>query len=200
MQAAIDQFRSNVQRVRSLGLIHQALNGQTTQALDLSDILRSEWVMAVSALDHYMHELVKLGMLEAYHGNRAQTDAFLRFRITLSSTLQAISASGNDDWLEDQIIANHGHLSFQDPDKIADGVRLISGVPLWDEVASRLGTTSQDTREQLRLIVNRRNQIAHESDLDPSYPGILWPINPNMADDAVTFIENVAEAIYAFVT
>ena len=200
MQAAIDQFRSNVQRVRSLGLIHQALNGQTTQALDLSDILRSEWVMAVSALDHYIHELVKLGMLEAYHGNRTQTDAFLRFQITMNSTLQAVRASGNDDWLEGQIRSSHGHLSFQSPDKIADGVRLISGVPLWDEVASRLGTTSQDTREQLRLIVNRRNQIAHESDLDPSYPGILWPINPNMADDAVTFIENVAEAIYAVVT
>ena len=200
MQAAIDQFRGNLQRVRALGSIYQALNAQTTQALDLSDILRSEWVMAVSALDHYIHELVKLGMLEAYHGNRTQTDAFLRFQITMNSTLQAVRASGNDDWLEGQIRSSHGHLSFQSPDKIADGVRLISGVPLWDEVASRLGTTSQDTREQLRLIVNRRNQIAHESDLDPSYPGILWPINPNMADDAVTFIENVAEAIYAVVT
>ena len=39
--------------------------------------------MAVSALDHYIHELVKLGMLEAYRSNRAQTDALLRFRISL---------------------------------------------------------------------------------------------------------------------
>ena len=199
MQAAIDQFRGNLQRVRSLGSIYQALNAQTTQALDLSDILRSEWVLAVSALDHYIHELVKLGMLEAYRGNRAQTDALLRFRITLSSTLQAINASGNDDWLEDQIIANHGHLSFQNPDKIADAARLISGVSLWNEVAARLGETSQDTREQLRLIVNRRNQIAHEADLNPSYPGVLWPIDFNMADGAVTFIENLAEAIHAVV-
>ena len=80
MQAAIDQFRRNIQRVRNLGAIYQALSAQTTQALDLSDLLRSELVMAVSALDHYIHELVRLGMLEAYQGNRVQTDASCGFK------------------------------------------------------------------------------------------------------------------------
>ena len=39
MQAAIDQFRRNIQRVRNLGSLHQVLTSQTTPALDLSDIL-----------------------------------------------------------------------------------------------------------------------------------------------------------------
>ncbi len=199
MQTAFDQFCGNIQRVRSLGAIYQALNAQTTPALDLTDILRSEWVMAVSALDHYVHELVKLGMLEAHRGKRDQTDAFLRFPIALSGTLQAINAAGNDDWLEEQIRTSHGHLSFQNPDKIADAIRLISGVSLWNEVAAQLGTTAQNVGDRLRLIVNRRNQIAHEADLNPSYPGVLWPIDFNMADSAVTFIENLAEAIHAVV-
>ena len=108
---------------------------------------------------------------------------------------------GNDDWLEEQIRTSHGHLSFQNPDNIADDIRLISGVSLWNEVCCSTGRLQpQDMLENsLRLIVNRRNQIAHEADLNPSYPGVLWPIDLNMADSAVTFIENLAEAIHAVV-
>ena len=199
MQSAIEQFRANIQRVHALGSIYQALNAQTTEALDLSDLLRSEWVMAVSALDHYVHELVKLGMLEIYRGYRPQTDAFSQFQITLGSALQAVNSPGNHEWLEDQIRARHSHLSFQTPDNIANAIRLISPESLWSEVAAKLIRTPQDTRERLSLIVNRRNQIAHESDMDPTYLNTRWPINYNQVNDAVTFIENLAEAIHAVV-
>ena len=101
MQAAIEQFRQNIQRVRNLGSIYQALSSQTTEALDLSDLLRSELVMAVSALDHFVHELVRLGMLEAYRGDRARTDALLRFQITLSSAMEFLNTQGSDNWLEE---------------------------------------------------------------------------------------------------
>ena len=199
MQAAIDQFRRNIQRVRNLGAIYQALSAQTTQALDLSDLLRSELAMAVSALDHYIHELVRLGMLEAYQGNRVQTDAFLRFQITLSGALEAVNAQGNDGWLEDQIRTSHSYRSFQTPDNIADAVRIVSDVQLWDSVATQMGAPPQNIRAQLRLIVNRRNQIAHEADIDPSLGGRLWPIDLTGADEAVTFTERLAEAIYTIV-
>ena len=61
MRAAINQFRTNIERVRNLGTIYKALNAQTTDILDLSDLLRAELVMAVSAFDHYIHEIVRLG-------------------------------------------------------------------------------------------------------------------------------------------
>jgi len=60
MQTVINQFRTNISRVRNLGSIFGALNSQTTSVLDLSDILRAELVLAVSALDHFIHELVRL--------------------------------------------------------------------------------------------------------------------------------------------
>ena len=202
MQAAIDQFRRNIQRVRDLGSIYQALNSQTTIALDLSDLLRSELMMAVSALDHYVHELVRIGMLDVYLGNRTPTDAYLRFQIPLGSALQATATQDatNPEWLEDRIRIQHGYRSFQTPDNIAEAIRLVSDVQLWNEVAATMATTSQDVREQLRLIVDRRNQIAHEADVDPSYGGRLWPIDPSLADGTVTFIERIAEAIYAVVS
>ena len=199
MQAAIDQFRDNIQRVRSMGSIYLALNNQTTQALDLSDLLRSQWVMAVSALDQYVHELVRLGMLESYHGKRPQSDSFLRFPVVMERTLQGINSLGKDDWLDNQIRASHGHRSFQTPDNIADAVRLISDVQLWNAVATHLGLTRQYIRERLTLIVGRRNQIAHEADIDPSYGGRLWPISFAMVDEAVVFIEQLGGAIHTTV-
>lgn len=173
-----------------------ALEAQTTSALDLSDLLRAELVLAVSALDHYIHELVRLGMLEAYNGNRPQSQACLRFQVTLSGAQLGISNPTNDEWLEDQIRTSHSYQSFQDPDHIADAIRLISDVQLWNEVAYALKLPYQDIRTTHKLIVNRRNQIAHEADMSISYPGSRWPIDAKMVDEAVDFLERLAETIF----
>ena len=61
-------------------------------ALDLTDLLRSQIVMVVSALDHYIHEITRIGMLEVYDGKRPQTPAFLRFQVKMEATLQGIAA------------------------------------------------------------------------------------------------------------
>ena len=196
MQAAIDQFRTNVERVRNLGSIVRILGSQTTTALDLSDILRAELVLAVSALDHYMHELTRLGMLDAYQGGRLRSQSFTRFQVSIASVLLGISDPSNDNWLEQEIRSRHGHRSFQNPDNIADAVRLISDVQVWNEVALYIGSSVSDIKERLNMIVNRRNQIAHEADINPSYPMMRWPIDESMIDSAVDFIEQIAEAIY----
>ncbi len=177
MQAAIEQFRLNIRRVRDLGSIYQILSAQTTQALDLSDVLRSELIMGVSALDLYVHELVRLGMLEVFNGARIPTDAFLRFQVTLDGTLKAVANPGNSEWLDQEIRTRHGHRSFQDPEDIANAIRLVSGSRLWNEVATHLSSTPEDIRTRLKLIVDRRNKIVHEADVDPSYAGAgLWSI------------------------
>lgn len=196
MQSAIDQFRANIGRVRNLGAIYKVLKAQTTEAIDLSDILRVELVMAVSALDHYVHELVRLGMLEVYRGNRAETPAFLRFSVSLESVRQGIITPMSDSWLEDEIRTRHSWQSFQQADKIADAIRLISEVKLWEEVANRLGKVPQDVKRQLNLVVDRRNKIAHEADMDPTVPNSRWPIDEALVDDAINFIEQIAETIY----
>ena len=79
---------------------------------------------------------------------------------------------------------------------IADAIRLVSDVKLWEEVAARLSRTAQDVKEQLNLIVERRNKIAHEADMDPTLPGRQWLIDTTLVNEAIDFIENVAEAVY----
>jgi len=204
MQLAIEQFRLSIARVRDLIAIHNSLKSQTTSALDVSDILRAALVLTVSALDYYIHEVVTLGMLEIYRGQRSEPSptpnssqsAFSRFKVSLNGARQErLIAISIGSWLENEIQQNYG--SFFEPDKIAEAIRLISAKKLWEEVASKLNKPAKDIKSQLSIIVDRRNKIAHEADIDPSYGiGSRWNIDENLVNDAVTFIEQLVENIH----
>ena len=67
----------------------------------------------------------------------------------------------------------------------------ISDKKLWDEVGAQMGKPKSEDikqiKEQLSFIVERRNKIAHEADIDPSYNiGQRWPIDEDMVNDDVT--------------
>jgi hypothetical protein len=64
MQSALNAFANNLERVRYLHALHASFSGRVTAVVGLSDLLRAEVVLAVSALDHYIHELTRVGMLE----------------------------------------------------------------------------------------------------------------------------------------
>ena len=196
----LEQFRENIKRVQDLGGLYDVLSQQTTSALDLTDLLRSQIVMVVSALDHYIHGITRIGMLEVYDGKRPQTPAFLRFQVTMEATLQGIAAEREDNrWLDEEIRRNHGHRPFQQPNKIVDAIRLFSTCKLWPSVASELNLKVEDVKAQLQLILDRRNQIVHESDLDPSSPGNRWGISFSDSVKAINFIQELGEAIHVVV-
>lgn len=199
MLSAIHHFHENINRVRQLGGLYKALCHLTTPAIDATDILRAQIVLAVSALDHYIHEVTRLGMLEVFNGVRPRTEAFLRFQITMDAAMTGLAGGGGNSWFETEIREKHGYLAFQYPDKIADAIRLLSSCELWQRVASILNLPVQDVKSNLRLIVERRNKIAHEADLDPSYPGTRWPINPDDVENAIDFIEKVCKTIHSVI-
>jgi hypothetical protein len=246
MLSVLDQFRASIARVRDLISIHNSVKAQSTSALDLSDILRAALVLAVSALDYYVHEVVTLGILEIHRGQRSEPSpspnssqsAFSRFQVslggarkerliamdiaswleneiqqsqgyaflqqshTVSSLLPAITSCvmdklNNSSWLEDEVRERLGYQSFQQPEKIAEAIRSISDKKLWDEVSTKLGVPTKDVKQQLSAIVDRRNKIAHEADIDPTYGiGSRWYIDEVLVNDAVNFIEQVVESIH----
>lgn len=186
-------------RARNVGGLYQALHHLTTPAVDASDLLRIQIVLACSALDHYVHELSRLGMLEILAGIRPKTPAFLKFRVSLETVLGSESLPAGSAWLDSEIRERHSFLSFQHPDKIADAIRLCSPITLWQEVSRVLGIPEAAVKERLRQIVDRRNKIAHEADMDPSFPGARWPIGETDVNTALDTIEKVCEAIHSVV-
>ncbi|MEH2468375.1 HEPN domain-containing protein [Nostoc sp.] len=127
---------------------------------------------------------------------------FLQQSHTISGLIPAISNSilnrlNNTSWLEDEIRERLSYQSFQQPDKIADAIRQISDKKLWDEVASKMSKPPKEIKQQLTLIVDRRNKIAHEADIDPTLNiGNRWYIDESMVSDTVDFIEQVVESIH----
>lgn len=199
MHKAIQQFQSNIERVRSLGGLYLSLARLTTPVIDATDILRAQIVLTVSALDHYVHEITRLGMIEVFNGLRQPTNAFRHFQVTIGAVIIGLETTGDSSWFEQEIREKHSFLAFQYPDKIADAIRLFSPCELWPSVASKFGLSVQDVKIRLQLIVERRNKIAHEADLDPSYPGTCWPITHSDAENAVKFIERLCDHIHSLV-
>jgi len=198
MHRAIKQFHQNIVRVRGLGGLFEALDTLTTPAVDATDVLRAQIVMAVSALDHYVHELTLLGMLEVYSGVRPATSSYLRFEAPVATAVPGVTAGGSA-WFEAGIREKHGFLSFQQPDKVSAAIRLFSPCELWPTVSAAMGVSTDTVKKRLRLVVDRRNKIAHEADLDPSYPGVRWPISLSDVSGVVDFIETICQHVHAAV-
>ena len=183
-------------RARELGKLAAAVGKIITPAIDVSDMWRAQVVLGVSALDHFVHEMARLGMIETAKGTRPKTDAFLRFELPLDAVDLGLAGNAHELWLGEAVREKHSWLSFQHPDKIAEAIRLISPIKLWEEVGKELGLPGQDIKVRLGLVVDRRNKIAHEADMDPTNPGFRWPITDVMVSDALDFIDRVAEAIH----
>jgi hypothetical protein len=200
MHSALVQFGDNLRRARELGTLAVAVSSITTVAIDVTDMWRAQIVLGVSALDHFVHELTRLGMIDASKGNRPRTDGFLQFQLSLAAVERAFKGEPHETWLGDAVRDSHSWLSFQRPEKIADAVRLISPVKLWEEVGKELNQPAKDVKLRLDLIIERRNRIAHEADMDPANPGFRWPITETLANDAVLFLEKVGQAIFKVTT
>lgn len=193
MNSSVIHFNNRIQEIKDLTSTIDHIDGMTTTALDISDLYRSQIVLTVSALDHFIHEFVLEEMMETYNGRRIPAPAFNKFPIPIS-TVQGSVPSNNI--ISSHIRQKHSWLSFQDPDKIVDAIRLISDLKLWEEVAPSFSLSAGDTKAQLKLIVDRRNKIAHESDLDPSNPGVKWPISTTDVRNLIDFIEKVGNEIF----
>lgn len=135
MQSALDQFRISIARVRDLISIHNSVKAQSTTALDLSDILRAALVLAVSALDYYVHEVVTLGMLEIHRGQRSEPNpprnssqsAFSRFQVSLGGARQErLIAMDIASWLKNEIQPSQGSSFLQQSHTVSALLPVIS--------------------------------------------------------------------------
>ncbi|MFZ2969084.1 MAG: HEPN domain-containing protein [Sulfuricurvum sp.] len=197
METAKIHFEQNIVRVKNLGKLHQAIADKSINELDSSDILRAQYVMLVSALDHFIHEIVRIGILEIYNTKRKPTEEFKKFIFATDENVllkKAILEDKNNTWLDHQVRHRNGFKSFQQADKIEEAILLIDRRNLWSELTLLLKEDKEDLKKQLNLIVERRNQIAHEADIEPTYKE-LREIKTEDVEDSIAFIEKIVNSI-----
>ena len=112
-----------------------------------------------------------------------------------------INNPGSQNLIEEEISTRNSYFSFQSPDKISEALSLVSNKKIWKELEDVLPEygTSSDIQTRLKIIVDRRNKIAHEADIDPSSPPSRWPITRQMTTESVEFIEKIGIKIYDIV-
>lgn len=195
-------FDKGISRVRNIDSLFVHLTTHLGfNPNDVSDLLRSEIVYSISSFDRLIHDLIKIGMIESFNGLRTPTNSYKNFNITLSQFDAINNASiPPAEFIFDQTItSSHKHLSFQDPDKVSEGLSLIwHENHKWQKIATEIGTTSHNLRTELKNIVIRRNQIVHEGDFD-LFTGNIQTITHSDTNEAVDFIEILGTTIYDLV-
>jgi hypothetical protein len=193
---AYEEFHRHMRSARHTAGTASALRAQVTSALQVDDLLRGSLVQAVSALDRYVHEEVRIRLLQHFEDDSAPS-AMLRFQVPLSAILRYRN-EGGVAWLDEVVRARHSFLSFQSPDKIADAIRLVSDGEFWNDVAQTIGRPAQTLKQELKLIVARRNAIAHESDISPVPPYDQNVISVDDVTGTLTFVDELVSAIHSF--
>lgn len=188
--------------------MHAYIAANVAKVVQPEEILRAEWVARVSALDLYVHEFVAQRMLAIFEGTRPKTPAFQAFRLP-TETVDRIRAAATpveaSAAFDLEVRRQLGFTTYQDPEKIAEGIRLCSAVELWNSIALHQGATeptkaelAKHLKRTLSAIVERRNKIAHEGDLQPSLiPVVPWPISQADLATVSAFIEKLVLSIDA---
>ena len=201
MTSAYQDFQILIRDTRNTSVLYDYLHDYMNAPLDYSDLLRWQWAQSVSALDKLLHDLIRIGMREAFSGTRQSTAAFNAFSIDII-TLQRIKQNplSKEIEFEKYVSAKHAQLSFQMPEKIAGGLALIwTEQHKWQAIAVQMGRTEVDVKTELTNIVTRRNQIVHQGD----YAASGQPrqnIEKADTERTVNFIEQLGTAIYTLVS
>ena len=205
----IDQFKEVWARCDHLSVIHAFLARNVASALQPDEILRAEWAARVSALDLYVHELVAQRMVAIFEGKLPSCPGFSAFTVPTETMDRVRTAASPTDASAAFDLTVRDQLSrktFQFPEDIASGVRLCSGIALWNEVALHLGATPQTkdedakrVKKELTQVVGRRNKIVHEGDLQPTVPRTPWPVSQADVAFVTQFVSALVYAIDAVV-
>jgi hypothetical protein len=193
------------QRCELFAALHGYMSNRATAALQPDELLRAEWAARVSALDLYVHEVVAQNLSKIFDGTRPCCPGFVKLQVSSDALMRIQSATTAADRMtafDLEVRTKLSRVTYQYPDDIADGVRLVSPCKLWNEVALKLGATpatvgaeKQSVKKRLSLIVDRRNKIVHEGDLQPTVPRVPWPISRADVSDVATFIGDIVSAI-----
>jgi hypothetical protein len=162
-------FQSSMRSAEDLTGLYDYLLKTHSVPFPFDDLLRAQVMYVLSAFDKLAHDLIRIGMVQTYLGKRPSTEKFRMETITIELHSDIISASIPPAELlfEAAISRKLGFLSFQDPDKLADGLSLIwPEKHKWRTIADKIGMPVNEARTTLKLISMRRNAIVHESDID----------------------------------
>ena len=155
----LKQFNSSIEVVRQKDEIIQFLSAHGQSTLE---IRQSQIILLMSALDLYIHDIVKYCIIQKFNGNQTKTKQYKELLIPMQSVELAIQNPESSDWLDEVITSINQYKSFTSYGKIknqleAVGLKSKKFNELVSKTESDFGVS--DLIEKLRSL---RNRLAHQ--------------------------------------
>ena len=197
-------FDESYTRIKNIHSLYLYLTEQSNFKHEIvEDLLRSEIVGIVSALDKFISDVIVFGVMDCFRNSKNKLDALSNLKLTfLEFNLYFLSTSDEYlkyDNLEKLLRTRLKQLTFQEPEKIANGLSFFWNEPnKWKKISVLMNQNEKSTKIKLKNIVTRRNQIVHEADHD-LYNRCLQPITPQYASESVEYINNLVDSIFKLI-
>lgn len=167
LSAITNRFTNNLSSIKAQFELVEQLKAEGN--MQYKDILRSQIVFLDSALDFFMHEVTKYGMVQIFQGVWAKTERYDNFSIRLGEISDILRNPEQENWFLDIVNDSYAEETFMSADSVIGQLNLI-GVK-WQSIADRAfyeqGSTiptKDKFKSTLNTLFRRSNQIAHQAD------------------------------------
>ena len=191
---ATTTFEHAIERACQMVALFDALSALRPREPANDDALRSAYFFAVSSFDFFAHELAAVEAKHRFTKGLRTRNIHLPMEVMTIAEIGARIATA-----EVHVRQANSYKAFVDPGKLAELLSCYCLKP-WDKLAILINSsvseaerrTVEDIKGQLKSIWKRRNQIAHEADVNPTLAGVsLWPIDKTDAEITIAFISLV---------
>lgn len=159
----ICRFEENISAAENLEPLYSFLCSNA-ENMDATYLLRSEFVLIVSALDTYMHMVVEDKIVDSFCGTGSISTALEIPIYKIKEVIMIDDETDRKGMFRNIIRDRLKQDSFQSPKSIEYAFGLIGIKKIWSSIKETMEMCSDDIINTLGLIINRRNMIAHESD------------------------------------
>lgn len=193
MSVEKDFFDKQVGAIKVISAMYEYLQNNAA-ALDSTALLRAEYVLIISAFDSYLHNVVRKKLSNNFlAGELSGCDIKLSLE-SFSIINSATNINEKKQLLDLEIRKALEKDSYQSPKSVDYAMDAIGIKKIWKKSESVFNDTGEHIKDQLSLIIKRRNQIAHESDID-FLSGELRTIDSQTVDECRNFITKLVTSI-----
>jgi len=197
-------------------ILRQAANmtPEHFQEKKLDELLRAALAGIVSALDRYCHDLIISRVLRELRRSEKNINKELRqLRIPVLAAKSAVHharlrrGKGGRVRPRPMSIVRHAvqdvlhrDATYQRPSDISRGLRLVGIENVWQTCARRMRCRADDIIKRLDRIVDRRNKIVHEGDVEQRRKGgrpTLHPLDKSQIRQDIDWVARLVNAIEA---
>lgn len=193
MSSECNFFKSHISTLSTLENLYSYISN-SAPAMDASVLLRSEYVLIVSAFDNYIHQIVRRNIINSFFSPSGTEIKLLLPLDVVQKIVLENDINIQREMLNAEVRKILSKDSYQAPKAVEYALSLIGIKKIWSSIADTMGDTPEHIKDTLALITLRRNKIAHEADINVD-TGQLADIDLETVRDCGDFLGKLVDCI-----